>query len=118
MPQFESREILYRVLTPYLGTGIAVYGVLNAQSASFGVTVDDVTGFPLSPHTGLNLSANESTLLYIKTDLFQGSHTVWVQNNPLSSNATATQLSISSLVVFSDEAASPSPSSTPPMGSR
>ncbi|OJT07229.1 hypothetical protein TRAPUB_1906 [Trametes pubescens] len=107
---------LNRVLSPHLGTGVAVYGVLSAQSSSFDVTVDDATGFPLSPHTGNDSPTNETTLLYIKTDLYQGPHTLWVQNNRLSGSATATQLSISSLVVFSDAEASPS--STPPANTR
>lgn len=92
--------------------------MLNAQSSGFGVTVDDVTGFPLSPHAGHNPATNESTLLYIKTDLYQGDHTVWVQNDRPSGSATATQLSISSVVVFSDVEASPTPSSTPPASTR
>ncbi|EIW52924.1 uncharacterized protein TRAVEDRAFT_134518 [Trametes versicolor FP-101664 SS1] len=95
-----------------IGTGIAVYGVLNAQSSGFGVTVDDVTGFPLSPHAAHNPATNESTLLYMKTDLYQGNHTFWIQNDRPSGSATATQLSISSVVVFSDVEASPTQSNS------
>ncbi|KAH9850413.1 hypothetical protein C2E23DRAFT_735030 [Lenzites betulinus] len=93
----------------FTGTGVAVYGSLDAHSAPFSVSVDGAPSPPLTPNTAMvNPYANASTLLYVKTGLLQGSHEVWVANDPATSgpNATATKLSISSVVVFSDADAS------------
>ncbi|KAI0822118.1 hypothetical protein BC628DRAFT_1328095 [Trametes gibbosa] len=89
----------------FTGTGIAVYGSLDAHSAPFSVSVDGASSPPLAPNTAvLSPIMNVTTLLYVKTGLLQGTHEMLVENDPVSSgtNATATRMSIASVVVFSD----------------
>ncbi|KAI0357149.1 hypothetical protein OH77DRAFT_1451362 [Trametes cingulata] len=97
-------------------TGISIYGLVDANSAPFSVTLDSETYPPLTPNNGIQGSlVNRSTLLFVKTGLFGGPHTIWVENNPVSSvgNATAgaTKMSISNMGVFGavDRDALPTP---------
>ncbi|KAI0631718.1 hypothetical protein C8Q77DRAFT_1198566 [Trametes polyzona] len=97
-------------LTSYSGTGIAVYGQLDTNSAPFSVSIDGSTHSSLKPNAVLPPLINTTTLLYIKSNLLQGDHELWVNNDPDSISATATKLSISSVVVFSDAVVAPQPS--------
>ncbi|KAI0367884.1 hypothetical protein BV20DRAFT_949354 [Pilatotrama ljubarskyi] len=96
-------------------TGIAIYGPLDASSAPFSVTLDSETHPPLAPNTAVQSPlTNSSTLLFVKTGLFDGPHTLWVENNPVSespgdgSAATGvTKMSIAQMGVFRDAISTP-----------
>ncbi|KAI0668381.1 hypothetical protein C8Q78DRAFT_993412 [Trametes maxima] len=56
---------------------------VSSDSAPFStVDVDGHTSHLLIPITAQSGQTNQSTLLYIRTDLFNGLHDVWVDNNP------------------------------------
>ncbi|KAI0641725.1 hypothetical protein C8Q79DRAFT_1014143 [Trametes meyenii] len=83
-----------------LGSGIAIYGLVDGDSAPFSVTIDGDTSHPLIPNTAQSGQTNQSTLLYVRTDLFDGPHDVWVENNPLAAGVSATKMSISHMRVM------------------
>ncbi|KAI0665492.1 hypothetical protein C8Q78DRAFT_986369 [Trametes maxima] len=83
-----------------VSSGIAIYGLVDEESAPFSVTIDGETSPPLIPNTAQSGHTNQSTLLYARTDLFDGPHEVWVENNPLAAGVGATKMSISHMRVM------------------
>ncbi|KAI9059476.1 hypothetical protein FKP32DRAFT_1596389 [Trametes sanguinea] len=110
-----------RMSMNFTGAGIAIYGDLQAFSAAFGVTVDGHTDPPYIPNVGysqgyidngFNVNQSAPVLLYANMNLRQGTHTMLLENNPIS--ASATVMSISYGVVYSDDSSPSSGSGTAP----
>ena len=97
------------------GAGISIYGFLDATSAPFSVTVDGRTHAPYMPNVPVSAGNSSSSssppiLLYANMDLDDASHTLLLENNPLSE--AATRMSISYGIVFTagdSDPTSPSP---------
>ena len=91
-----------------VGAGIAIYGFLDATSAPFSVTVDGHTHTPFMPNVPVpasnssniatNMTGSEPILLFASMSLDNASHTLLLENNPLST--AVTRMSISYSIVF------------------
>ncbi|KAH9895984.1 hypothetical protein C8Q73DRAFT_644199 [Cubamyces lactineus] len=86
-----------------VSAGISIYGFLDATSAPFSVTVDGRTHAPYMPNVPISAGNSSSSssppiLLYANMDLDDASHTLLLENNPLSE--AATRMSVSYGIVF------------------
>ncbi|KAI0660151.1 hypothetical protein C8Q70DRAFT_933040 [Cubamyces menziesii] len=105
---FGRMQMNFTRVAPLQGAGIAIYGFLDATSAPFSVTVDGHTHTPFMPNVPVpasnssniatNMTGSEPILLFASMSLDNASHTLLLENNPLST--AVTRMSISYSIVF------------------
>ena len=90
-----------------VGSGIILYGYLDGSSAPLTVSVDGWASHPIVPNTAITpLVANVTQVLYAKSDLMSGQHTLRVENNPLGGTGLGSKMNIAFTRVLSDAPAS------------
>ncbi|RDX50704.1 hypothetical protein OH76DRAFT_1348340 [Lentinus brumalis] len=91
-----SQYVVVHVVTQFVfsprHTGFILYGQLDGTSAPLTVTLDGRSYHPVAPNTAITPLLSTSHVLFAVTDLNQGNHTIWVENNPADSNTTARRM--------------------------
>ncbi|KAI0739675.1 hypothetical protein C8Q80DRAFT_1111407 [Daedaleopsis nitida] len=82
-------------------SGFVLYGHIDETSGPVSVSVDGRTSHPLSPNTSIPPRTNDSHVLFAVTGLNEGTHNLWVENNPVNAISTRRRVDLSYGMVLS-----------------
>ncbi|TBU26442.1 hypothetical protein BD311DRAFT_667592 [Dichomitus squalens] len=98
-----------------VSSGIILYGYLDGTSAPLTVSVNGWASTPVAPNTAIApIVHNVPQVLYTKSGLQNGPHTLRVENNPLGINGTGSKMSIAFSRTLSDAPAGSAPQQETP----